>query len=239
MKPLLHAFRTTFRRFRWEILAFWLYSAALSFGLLGAAVASQLPPEGRPYFPVFTPRYGSIEILAAIWLTARLMFSEPVLQTQGGWRTRPLGRGVSFVAPFAVMALVFLPAMLLRILPAQAAASPDIAGWGRILGDTVLPGTAILSGIALLMRGAGSLLPGRNPGWGKKIAFGVLCVAALAGSFFGFFRTRLLLRSHGNWYSGNGSMFYPHSVLGIQKLLEPGGTFVGDWTTISPPAPAM
>lgn len=233
MKALPHAFRTTFRRFRWEIFAFWLYSAALSFGLIGAKLGAADLDHG----PGPAPSHGSIEVLSAIWITARLMFSEPALMTQGGWRTRPFGRGVSFLAPFAVMAAVLLPAALLRILPAQAAASPDIAGWGRILLDTVLPGLGILLGLALLMRGAGSLLPRRNPGWGKKIAFGVLCLVALAGSYTGLSRMRT--QAYGNWYSGDGDRAYPRQILGIQKLLEPGGTYVGDWTTITPPAPAM
>jgi len=215
MKSFIHSFRLTFRRFRWEILGFWILSVGVVSAFAGGLISTP-----RPFRPA--PDFARLEMLAACWLILRLMFSEPVFLTQGGWRTRPISARVAHNVPFAVLAVVLLPALLVRVICMALTLTPDAPQWDWIAGESLLRGVVYLGLVALLLRLAGSLLPRRGPGIGRKIAFTAVGLLALGAWFHP--RTARMFAPPGG-YSGNGfggQRVYDHLIPGLSKVLPPG-----------------
>ncbi|MEO5915511.1 MAG: hypothetical protein ABIS50_14860 [Luteolibacter sp.] len=238
MNSYLHAFRTTFRRFRWEILAFWLLGAALLAAFASGGIRMQAPLELR--FQI-QPAYDRLEIIALGWIVLRLMASESVLMTQGGWRSRPISRLAAWTAPFGVLAATLLPLFLLRIIIIQQAVSPDARQWLHIFTCSFLPAAGLLLLAALILRAGAALISRRDAGRWKKVVFGLLCLAGIAVWFIPATRWPILrlLNSERLYRSGGGGMNFGNYVAGIQELLPPSGKYVGDWIIWSPPTPRM
>lgn len=241
MNHFIHAFRTTSGRFRWEIIVFWLMEMTLFAGYLNGFFRAE-PPMSTPF--AVRPAFDRLEILIFCWIVLRVMASEPVLLTQGGWRVRPIPRFIVWIAPFAVLVMILLPPLLLRLLVIQSAASPDVAQWGRIFTSCILPAAGWILLGALFVRTGSGLLTRRGPAMAAKIVFGL----ALAGLMAAWFhpassrRIQILLNDRDLYHiqgGGGGSINFGNHVLGIQEHLPPGAKYAGDWEIWSPPAVRM
>ena len=177
MNTFIRSFKLTFGRFRWEILAYWIFSIGLVAGF-ATEILKQAPPPafGRSFR--YPPDWAKLEMLAACWIILRLMFSEPVFRTQGGWRSRPISRDVAILTPYAVLIAVLLPSLLVRLFFITWETTPDAALWWRLFRDHFLWGMLLFAVAAMVLRLAGSLLRGRKRGLAGKIVFAIagLCV---------------------------------------------------------------
>lgn len=191
MSTFLRAFKLTFGRFRWEILAYWIFSIGLVTGFsTGLLRQPPFPEFGKPFRA--PPDWAKLEVLAACWIILRLMFSEPVFRTQGGWRSRPISRDVAVLTPYVVLIAVLLPSLLVRIFFIARETTPAAAQWWRLFRDYFLWGMLLLAVGAMVLRLAGSLLQGRRKGLAGKIVFagtGLLVIGSwfhpkTAGMFF-------------------------------------------------------
>ncbi len=225
MKSFLHAFRLTFRRFLCEILAFWIFIACLF-----AMVASHPPELDRARYMAgyATPDYSMLEVLGACWLVLRLALSEPVLLTQGGWRTRPITRVAAWGASFAVLALALLPALLARLILIATLTMPDPAVWLDLFRSHFLWGILILGLAAVLVRLAGGLLWGRQPGPARRVACGICAVLAVV-AWMHPAAARFLYKGRSKsvaWSSG-GNINYGMQLPGLRDKLPAGAKILG------------
>ncbi|WP_035602875.1 hypothetical protein [Haloferula sp. BvORR071] len=226
MKSFLHAFRLTFRRFRWEILAFWILSAWLVTMAITHPPSLDIRARGPRMIP---PDFAKLEVLAACWLVIRLALSEPVFLTQGGWRTRPISRWVAWGASFAVLALALLPALLVRVIALVDLIKPDAAVWKDLFQGTFLWGALIPALAAIVVRLAGGLLWGRQPGPARRVVCGIFAVLAVAAWFHP--ATARFLYVGGDrgisWSGGGGIMNYSPVLQGLREKLPADAKFQG------------
>ena len=225
MKSFLQAFRLTFLRFRWEILAFWIFSVALV-----TIVASHSPTLDPQRFrqPLTQPDYAKLEILAACWLMLRLSLSEPVFLTQGGWRTRPVTRAAARYASSAVLAVALLPSLLARLIAITTLTKPDARIWGDLFVNNLLWGVLVIALSAIVIRLAGGLLWGKQPGPARRAACGIFAVLAVT-AWLHPATSRVLQPGHGgiSWSPG-GSFNYDQLVPGLRLKLPTGAKLHGN-----------
>lgn len=227
MRTFLHAFRLTFRRFRWEILGFWVLSAWL------VAMAVTHPPSldrAMARVPrMMAPDFAKLEVLAACWLVIRLALSEPVFLTQGGWRTRPISKWVASGSCFAVLALAFLPALLARLAAIRNLVQPDAAVWKDLFQGTFLWGALILALAAILVRLSGGLLWGSQPGPKRRAICGVVAVVAAAAWVHPATARILHVGSDRriSWSGSGGTMNYSPVLQGLREQLPDDAKFLG------------
>ncbi|WP_367872532.1 hypothetical protein [Luteolibacter sp. Populi] len=222
MKSFLHAFRLTFRRFRWEILGYWILSIAV------VAIAATNPPPleyMRSGSRGIVPDYSKLEILAACWLILRLVLSEPVFLTQGGWGTRPLGRTAVWAAPFAVLALALLPSLLARLVAIAALTKPDIRVWGDLFLNNLLVAMLVPALAAVLVRSIGGALWGKDPGPARKAACGILALLALTAWLHPLTARYLYQGRRGMSWSGAGTYSYGILLPALREELPAGVKF--------------
>lgn len=219
MSTFIRSFKLTLGRFRWEILAFWIFSiglvAATGTGLLEQPL---IRDSNHPFHKA--PDWGKLEILAACWLILRLMFSEPVFRTQGGWRTRPISRDVAILTPYVVLAMALLPALLVRLVFIAARVTPDATLWWQLFRDYFFWGMVSLGMFALVMRITGSLLRGRRQSLAKKVLFGAMALLATGAWFHPKTMRILSSRSYSYSYPSQSQDFsYGDLLPGLHEVL--------------------
>lgn len=225
MKSFLHAFRLTFRRFRWEILGFWI----LSIWVVSSSAACEVPLERAPFRALrfANPGQSRLEILAMCWLMLRFGLSEPVFLTQGGWRTRPIGRAAAWGASFAVLAVALLPSLLGRLIAIQCMTNPDARVWGDLFKHTFFWGMLFAVLAAVGIRLGGGLLWGRHPGPVRRGACGVVAILVAATwlhpAMARFFRGGY---SGVSWSGSGGSYSYGGYLPGLIEHLPAGAKFI-------------
>lgn len=208
----LHSFKHYLSRFRWEIAIFWIVSAAAS---------------ASPAYPTSiktTLALGKFEILAAIWITLRLMLAESNLLVSGGWRTRPLKDFTLLAVQGCTLLLVIAGCFLFRGLLIQWMFAPDLAGWKHILQQSWLPGIFIWLTIATVILTIGGIVL-RNAGKKCRILSAAVLAAVLLISL-----VRLLpATSYGQHSSSGGSSPPTKFAQSIQQQLPDGTDFIGRW----------
>ncbi|HVJ45407.1 MAG TPA: hypothetical protein VM511_03405 [Luteolibacter sp.] len=127
MKPTLHALRHYFRRFRIEILLFWIVSIALSVSILKGADMQ------------VTFRLSWAEVLLVLWLVVRVAGAESVLKTTSGWNIRPLAARQLLGAGVLVLLLAIVPAFAFRGWIWQSTARPVLQDWADVLWNDFVP----------------------------------------------------------------------------------------------------
>lgn len=127
MKPTLHALRHYFRRFRIEILLFWIVSIALSVSIMKGADMQ------------VTFRLSWAEALLVLWLVVRVVGAESVLKTTSGWNIRPVAAKQLLGAGVLVLLLAIVPAFAFRGWIWQSTARPALQDWADVLWNDFVP----------------------------------------------------------------------------------------------------
>lgn len=203
MSLFFHAIKTLLRRFWPSVLVFWVVSITASLW------AARLP-SSFPDLPLTV-----LEVLAWLWLSLRILLSESVFRTQGGWEVRPLGRGVAWTSRWGLYLVILLPPLILRAVSQSVALRWSFAQWAAGgagdwwgLGAVVLAAGAVISIAGQISR----------RGWTARVMLGVAGVCAIV----------VLIKSPLTWRwmgdrqgRGSGSEF---SVMppGLAALIPPG-----------------
>jgi hypothetical protein len=155
------------RRFRLEWIAFVCISAT-------ASVLTLRWPEDIPDMPLSV-----LEALAFTWFTLRIMQAEPVFQTHGGWRVRPICKSSLSQARWVLFLSALLPVLLLRGWCLHQAVDLSGTGWRHALWREWLPWLAVLLAaagmVSLIGKRAGDT--GR-PRWSLMI-MGIIAAAVV------------------------------------------------------------
>ncbi len=126
-----------FRRLRWEIAGFWILSATASVLALSTEKGESLAELARA------------EVIVALWMVLRLALIDDAFGTLAGRQWRPLTGWQIAGARLPLVAIAFVPPLLLRVFIWSRMASPDAAAWNHYLQDKIGPSLLILAGLGL------------------------------------------------------------------------------------------
>lgn len=199
-------------RLRWELAAFWAISISSSIAMTAGAAPTTCLGLAR------------LEIVAAIWITIRVLLAEDVFRVSGGWRTRPIPAWVPPAAQGLLLGLAFLGPWGCRVLMLRQLLGMDSGGLMILLGAVWWPQFFTwLTLVAMVKLAAHYILRGgeqwRTIGW---VGFTIISV-------FWTIKACDRLSSPvppGDYGSSPGDL-----AQGIQQLLPDATDFVGQWNS--------
>lgn len=196
MNATVHSIRHYFRRFRIELVLFWIVSGALDVVLFREGNAEVIS------------RLKSAEILMLLVVVMRLAMAESVLKTTNGWHMRPVAKRDLTRARGVLLVAAVLPAMVFRAWVWFVKTRPD---WGDALdlawSDLLPPGVfiAMVVGVMRLVM----KLKAREPG-----GLWLLPVAPLLVMLVAFWMSRTSFMGS-QWSSVPDARALPRSVAGV------------------------
>ena len=145
MNSLRLLFPSYFRRLRWEIAGWWILSATASLLALSGQKGASLAELARA------------EIIVAFWMVLRLALIDDAFGTLASRQWRPVSRGQITAARLLLVALAFVPPLLLRVFVWARMASPDSTAWSRYLQEHAAPSLLVLAGLGFGLQFASTI----------------------------------------------------------------------------------
>lgn len=201
-------------RFRWEIAAYWLLSITNSL-LLALNDTSR-----------WLSALSSLEVIALVWVTVRMILAEDAFKMNGGWRARPFASFAQHVIPVVFTAAVAFVPLVVRFLVIRRMFANGPEFWNSLLMDSCLPQWITWFSFALVLKLYGLLVlrgvEGRSriAAWSALVVILLPLTVAVCGGF----------QNQRNNFGSGGSQREPDELAqGIQRQLPDAVDFIGAW----------